>query len=109
MLRTLNEWARIDRHRRLNVVASWFSQADPKFRLPLGVSLASLLVAGDGFLEVENQIASFSLTGWVPGMPIEANPDLAIDIAVNEIPTPGMLTTPSAPEPAPCAPRWNSL
>ena len=33
-------------------------------------------------------IASFRLSGYVPGMKVQANSNLAIDIAVNEIPKP---------------------
>jgi hypothetical protein len=41
-----------------------------------------------GFLEDENEVASFRLIGYRPGMKVQANPDLIIDIAVKEIPRP---------------------
>ncbi len=84
----INDWARIDRHRRLHFIGSWASNAAPKLRLPAGVTLVSLIVTGAGFLEHESQVAEFRLDGWVPGMNIQANPDLLIDIAVNEPPPP---------------------
>jgi len=84
----LSDWARKDRHRKLHVVGSWASRAHPKLRLPAGVSLVSMTVTGVGFLEHESQIAAFRLDGWKPGMNIEANPDLMIDVAVDEVPPP---------------------
>lgn len=80
-LSILNEWGRIDRHRRLHVVASWGSRANPKVFPPEGTN-------GEGFLENNSEIATFALDGFVPGMQVEANPDLAIDIAIDEIPHP---------------------
>lgn len=87
-LAILNDWARKDRHRQLRVVGSWASSANPKVRLPAGVELVSIEVIGDGFLEHECKIASFQLAGWVAGMKIEANPDVFIDVAVNDVPPP---------------------
>jgi hypothetical protein len=84
----LGDWARKDRHRRLHVVGSWVVSASPKLILPIGVSLDSIRVAGSGFLEEQGKVADFRLTGYLPGMEIKANPDLAIDIAINEIPPP---------------------
>jgi hypothetical protein len=55
---------------------------------PPGVMLKSIRVSGDGFLENHREIASFRLAGYVPGMKVEANPNLMIDVAVNEIPKP---------------------
>ena len=88
MLGILNDWASKDRHRRLHVIASWASQKNPFLRLPDGVHLSYMLVTGEGFLEHDSQIAAFGLEGWKPGMRIEANANLAIDIALNEPPPP---------------------
>jgi hypothetical protein len=84
----LNDWARKDRHRQLHVVCSWASNASPMVHFPPGVMLKSIRVSGDGFLENHREIASFRLAGYVPGMKVEANPNLMIDVAVNEIPKP---------------------
>jgi hypothetical protein len=84
----LHDWARKDRHRYLHIVGSWASNASPKLRIPSGVEIAELNVTGAGFLENESEIATFRLKGYVPGMPVQANPDLMIDIAVNEGPPP---------------------
>jgi len=87
-LAILNDWARKDRHRQLRVVGSWASSANPKIRLPAGVELVFMGPVGDGFLEHESKIASFQLAGWVSGMKVEANPDVFIDVAVNDAPPP---------------------
>jgi hypothetical protein len=86
----LGDWSRKDRHRQLHVVTSWISEAMPKLEVPDGVSVKWLRVTGDGFLEDHNEIAAFELCGYTPAMKTQvyANPDLMIDIAVDEIPEP---------------------
>lgn len=84
----LNDWARKDRHRRLHVVGSWGSQSSPKLRLPRGVTLKNLAVSTSGFLCDEREVATFQLSGWSGELKVEANPDLMIDIAVDEDPPP---------------------
>lgn len=84
----LNDWARKDRHRRLHVVTNWASEANPVLDLPDGVQVKSLFVRNDGFLDDQGEVATFSLTGWTPGMEINANPNVVLDIAVDEIPEP---------------------
>jgi hypothetical protein len=85
---TLSDWARKDRHRRLHVVGSYVVSATPKLRLPEGVTLESMRVAGAGLLVEQGKVAEFRLAGYRPGMEIQANPDAAIDIAVDEVPPP---------------------
>ena len=80
----LHDWARKDRHRYLHVLGSWASKVSPQLRLPNGVSLASMVVTGSAFLKDESEIARFTLNGYIPGMEIKANPNLAIDISVDE-------------------------
>jgi hypothetical protein len=88
-LRLLNDWARKDRHRRLHIVGSWPAWADPNLRVPEGVTIRSMTVVGLGLLLNEQSVlAEFCLDGWEPGMKIEANPDVAIDIASDEAPPP---------------------
>ncbi len=88
ILKILNDWARKDRHRRLHLVASWVSNIQPLFRFPNGVSLKSIEVRSEGFLERQTEIATFTLAGYSEGMKVEANPNLAIDISLDEIPPP---------------------
>ena len=47
-----------------------------------------MTVVGEGFLEDEREIATFRLNGYELGMSVEGNPDLLLDIAVNEFPPP---------------------
>jgi hypothetical protein len=84
----LSDWARKDRHRRLHVLGSWASNASPMLRLPDGVTVRWLHVNGDGILENESEIARFRLKGWEAGMDIQANPNLAIDVVLDEVPPP---------------------
>jgi hypothetical protein len=85
----LGEWARIDRHRKIHVIGSWASNPNPKFRFPEGVGIESLCVNSGGvFLEHESVIATFKLSGYTKGMEIQANPDIAIDVVVDEMPPP---------------------
>ncbi len=81
----LNDWARKDRHRQLHVIGSWAANITPELRMPIGAGLVYMVPSGAGFLE---DIASFKLSGWLPGMDVYANPNLTVDIAVNEVPPP---------------------
>jgi hypothetical protein len=83
----LNDWARKDRHRRLHVIGSVAFNASPKFRLPVGATLGWVVVNESVFLENETEIASFQIGGYAPGMNVQANPDLCIDVSVDETPT----------------------
>jgi len=87
-LEILNDWARKDRHRRLHMLGSWASNASPKIRCPKGTTLSYIRINDAGFLEHKNEIATFQLIGFREGMEVQANPDIAIDIAVDEIPPP---------------------
>lgn len=82
----LNDWARKDRHRHLRVLGSWGAERKPSLRLPDGVSIRWFTVTSHGLLEHESVIAKFALDGWVPGMHIEGNPDVVIEIAADELP-----------------------
>jgi hypothetical protein len=83
-LEMLNDWARKDRHRGLHVVASWASNKNPLLHLPDGVTLRAMLVTPDGLLEHQSEVARFFLDGWEPGLKVDANPNLAIDVALDE-------------------------
>ena len=82
----LHDWARKDRHRQLHLLGAWGSKATPNLRIPDGTVLRSLTVSGSKLLKDESEIATFILDGFVPGMEVSANPNLAIDIAVDEVP-----------------------
>jgi hypothetical protein len=84
----LNDWARIDRHRRLHVVGSWASNVNPLIRVPKGVSITDITSVASGFLGDQTIIARFTLDGYRSGMNVQANPNLSIDVAVDEVPRP---------------------
>ena len=85
----LNEWARIDRHRRLHVIGIIPTIVNPQFRLPPGTSLAWVNVtAGGGVLYDESEVATFKIDGFRVGMNIQVNPNISFEIAVNEAPLP---------------------
>lgn len=84
----LNDWARKDRHRHLHIVGSWASNANPLLIIPDGCELEYMFVTHDGLLEQDSLIARFKLAGFVRGMKVQANPNLAIDVAVDEPPHP---------------------
>jgi hypothetical protein len=82
----LHEWARKDRHRKLHVVGSWVSDANPLLRVPDGVGVETIRVVGSGFLEHNSEVACFKLSGYSPPMKVQANPNLFVDIAIDESP-----------------------
>ncbi len=84
----LHDWARKDRHRQLHLVGSWRSNMNPVILLPEGCALDYLMVTSDGLLESGTLVARFRLSGYVPGMNVQGNPDMAIDVAVREAPEP---------------------
>lgn len=87
-LAILNDWARKDRHRTLHVVGSWGSRAQPMVAVPPPATLAYLMVTHDGFLEHDCEVAAFKVDGYTAGMDVKANPNMFIDIAVDEGPPP---------------------
>ncbi len=87
-LAILNDWARKDRHRTLHVVGSWGSRAQPLVAVPPPAALAYLMVTYDGFLEHDCEVAAFKVDGYTGGMDVKANPNMFIDIAVDEDPPP---------------------
>lgn len=87
-LDTLNDWARKDRHRGLRVIASWGSNKNPLFDLPPGCSVEWVFTTPDGLLENESEVAHFKIRGWQRGMDMQANPNFAIDVALDDAPAP---------------------
>jgi hypothetical protein len=87
-LAILNDWARKDRHRTLHIVGSWGSRAEPLLAVSAPATLSYLMVTYDGFLEHDCEVASFKIEGYTSGIAVKANPNLFIDIAVDEDPPP---------------------
>lgn len=89
VLNELNDLARKDRHRGLRVIASWVSNKNPSIEtLPPGCSLEWLHVTEDGLLKEEGEVASFKIRGWLPEHELEANPNCAIDVAIEDADAP---------------------
>jgi hypothetical protein len=82
----LNDWARKDRHRRLHIIGGYVLDARPQISHPSGVTVATMEVIKSGFLEDDNVIAKFRLTGYIRGMEVKANPYLQTQRAINESP-----------------------
>ena len=76
-LAILNEWSRIDRHRRLHVVGAWASGASPKVLLPEAAQVKAWRIPeAPFFLEArqETEVAEFEIDGWHPGMQAASEP-----------------------------------
>jgi hypothetical protein len=84
-LNELNDLARKDRHRGLRIIASWVSNKNPSIEsLPQGCSLEWISVTEDGVLNEEGEVASFKVRGWRPEHELEANPNCALDVAIED-------------------------
>jgi hypothetical protein len=88
VLNTINDLARKDRHRSLRAIASWASNTNPQFDLPPGCGLEWVQVSEDGLLERESKVATFKIRNWRPGLEMHANPNLTIDVTVEDLPLP---------------------
>lgn len=83
-LAVVNDLARKDRHRGMRVVASWGSSANPEFDLPDRCSLDWVTVTQDGLFESESEVARFKIANWTPDLEMQANPNLMIDVTVED-------------------------
>lgn len=85
VLKELNDLARKDRHRGLRVVASWVSNLNPKIEhLSPECSVEWIRPTEDGLLKEEGEVARFKIAGWTPESEIEANPNCALDVAIED-------------------------
>ena len=89
----LNEWASKDRHRTLHTVSSRTVQIKPRFKLPDRVRVNRIKVFDLPVMGENELIATFSLSGWSQGMKAAVNPDLAIQISLDEAALPGVGTS----------------
>jgi hypothetical protein len=88
-LDVINDLARKDRHRGLRVIGSWASARNPQVRgLPPGCSIEWTTTTDHGLLEHESEVARFKISGWQRGMNIEANPNVDIDVTVEDVAPP---------------------
>jgi hypothetical protein len=87
----LHDWARKDRHRRLHFMGAWATTADPEVFCPdNSVRVTSMKLNPSGFLEDKNVLATFRWSGKPPSKEskVEVNPNILINIAINEAPLP---------------------
>jgi hypothetical protein len=85
----LHDWARKDRHRKLHIFAAHGANVFPALVLPSGTRLDKFIVPQQMFvLKDEHVVATFQIEGWRPGMNIRANPNLTLDLVVDEVPPP---------------------
>ena len=86
----LNDWARIDRHRRLNLVGTAVTKGHLRFDIPpdsgMGVEYVSATANEFCLIEHSSQVAGFKITNYVPGTKINVHANLALEITVDETP-----------------------
>jgi len=83
----LNEWARIDRHRRLHLAGTAISTAQLGFERVAGMSVATCdFQVGEHLLEHDTEIARFKIAGWMRGAKMNVKGHFAFEIVVDEAP-----------------------
>lgn len=83
----LNEWARIDRHRKLHLVGTAVSEGNLGFRLPRGMRVESCdFQVGECLIEHDTEIARFRISNYIPGTKVYVNAKFAFEIVVDEVP-----------------------
>ncbi len=85
-LAVLNNWARIDRHRRLHIVGTTPTEGNLRIILPPGMALEYCNFCTGVILENESKIADFKIANYVPGAKIHFNPQFVFNITVDETP-----------------------
>ena len=88
-LMVLNEWARIDRHRKLHLVGTAVVEGNLRIILPsgMGMSLEYCNFTTDNrILEHDHEFANFRINNFVPGAKVNVNPQFSFDITVDETP-----------------------
>jgi hypothetical protein len=87
VLSILNDWARIDRHRRLHLVGTAISRGDLGFERVEGMSIESCdFDVREHVLEHDTEIARFKIAGWVPGQKMNVHGKFTFEIVVDEVP-----------------------
>lgn len=83
----LNDWARIDRHRRLHLVGTALNRGQLGFTCPPGMSIESCdFLSGEYLLEDNTEIARFRIVNFVPGAQVQVHSNFSLEIVVNEVP-----------------------
>ena len=83
----VNEWARIDRHRKLHVVGSAFTGGNLEIGSPKDMGVEYCIFSNGHMLEEQNEIARFKIRNYIPGAKgYHLIPKLAFEVMVNEAP-----------------------
>ncbi len=83
----LNDWARIDRHRKLHLVGTAISNGNLSFISPHGSGIESCdFQSGEFLLEHNSEIARFKIRHYVPGTKVLMNAQFTFEIVVDEAP-----------------------
>jgi hypothetical protein len=87
-LMVLNDWARIDRHRKLHLVGTAITGGFLRTAIPVGSPMSveyCNFVMGD-VLENESKVADFKIANMVPNSQIHMQPNFTFEITVDETP-----------------------
>ncbi len=86
-LAVLNDWARIDRHRRLHIVGTTPTEGNLRIGVPPGMALEYCNFCIGTVLEDNSKIANFKIANYVPGAKIHFQPKFTFNITVDETPS----------------------
>ena len=86
VLAILNDWARIDRHRKLHLVGTIPTNGVLRIGHPPAMTIEYCNFMMGDVLENKSQIAEFKLANYVPGSKIYMKPTFSFHIAVDETP-----------------------
>lgn len=84
LLPWLNDLARKDRHRQLHVAGAYIAEAAPMVDAPNGAAVPFEEVEPVAFVEGDTVIARFQVVPFSAGDEVEANPNLALDVEIEE-------------------------
>jgi hypothetical protein len=86
MLVALNNWARIDRHRKLHLVGTALTGGSLVIGYPIEMGIEYCHFVGSDILENQSEIARFKISNFVPGATLHFQPKFALEIMVDEVP-----------------------
>jgi hypothetical protein len=85
-LAVLNEWARIDRHRKLHLVGTALTSGNLRLILPPGMTLEYCTYTEGTVLEDKNEIAQFKIANFARNSNAVVSANFTFQILVNEVP-----------------------
>jgi hypothetical protein len=87
VLEMLNNWARIDRHRRLHLVGTAITDGTITVAVPEGMTVEDAqFTTEQHVLEHEHEILSFRIGNFIPGTKVNVEPRFTFEITVDETP-----------------------